>query len=574
LPAGNILKPFFTVILYALLTIARREIAVGRRFLLHAPMRNGPSPSFQPNSTRLIRRARRAHEDGEFGKAERLYTEFLQYHPNNFDALHGLGQINHRRGRLDAPLALFQEALKCDLCRADGFAGLGLVFHSLRHFERALVSFDEGLRLDPDDAELLNGRGVTLLELRRPYEALESFDRLLTSAPDHRDALGNRANALLKLNRVEEALAAYERALELAPKNAPLLANRAAALRRLDRPHEALMSAASALAIKPDFAHARFVESVARLSLGDFSAGWRAYESRWHVGWLASQRRDYGAPLWLGEESLEGKTILLHAEQGMGDTIQFVPYAPLLAARGAKIIVEVQQELVRLLAAMPGLTTVVARNQPLPPYDFHCPLLSLALACGTTLETIPAEIPYVVPGQGDVTAFMERWRARLPRQRPLVGLVWSGERSHDNDLNRSMRLAALAPLFDLPDLAFVSLQHEVRDEDQALLESRGDVSPIGAGFKDFADTAAAIAALDAVIAVDTAVAHLAGAMGKPLFLLLPFAADFRWLRGRADSPWYPSARLFRQPQFGDWDGVVKLLRQELALFAMRRGCAA
>jgi hypothetical protein len=164
--------------------------------------------------------------------------------------------------------------------------------------------------------------------------------------------------------------------------------------------------------------------------------------------------------------------------------------------------------------------------------------------------------------------------ARACRGRPLVGLVWSGERSHDNDLNRSMRLAALAPLFDLPDLAFVSLQHEVRDEDQALLESRGDVSPIGAGFKDFADTAAAIAALDAVIAVDTAVAHLAGAMGKPLFLLLPFAADFRWLRGRADSPWYPSARLFRQPQFGDWDGVVKLLRQELALFAMRRCCAA
>jgi hypothetical protein len=278
--------------------------------------------------------------------------------------------------------------------------------------------------------------------------------------------------------------------------------------------------------------------------------------------------------LWLGEESLEGKTILLHAEQDMGDTIQFVPYAPLLAARGAKIIVEVQQELVRLLAAMPGLTTVVARNQPLPPYDFHCPLLSLALACGTTLETIPAEIPYVVPGQGDVTAFMERWRARLPRQRPLVGLVWSGVRSHDNDLNRSMRLATLAPLFDLPDVAFVSLQHEVREEDAALLQSRGDILPIGAGFKDFADTAAAIAALDAVIAVDTAVAHLAGAMGKPLFLLLPFAADFRWLRGRADSPWYPSARLFRQPQFGDWDGVVKLLRQELALFAMRRCCAA
>jgi tetratricopeptide (TPR) repeat protein len=170
--------------------------------------------------------------------------------------------------------------------------------------------------------------------------------RVLASRPDHADALGNRGNALLRLNRVEDAVAAYERVLELAPNNAPLLANRAAALRRLDRPHEALMSAQKALAIRPDFAHARFVEAVARLSLGDFAAGWRAYESRWHVGWLASQRRDYGAPLWLGKDSLAGKTILLHAEQGLGDTIQFLRYAPFLAAQGATVVLEVQQPLV------------------------------------------------------------------------------------------------------------------------------------------------------------------------------------------------------------------------------------
>jgi hypothetical protein len=213
---------------------------------------------------------------------------------------------------------------------------------------------------------------------------------------------------------------------------------------------------------------------------------------------------------------------------------------------------------------------VVARKQPLPHYDFHCPLLSLPLACGTTLETIPADTPYLAPREEHAAA----WRARLPRGRALVGLVWSGERSHDNDLNRSVRLATLAPVLDLPDITFVSLQHEVRDEDSDLLRSRGDVSAIGAAFEDFADTAAAIAALDAVIAVDTAVAHLAGAMGKPLFLLLPFAADFRWLRGRADSPWYPSARLVRQPNFGDWDGAVNALREELAQFATRRGRAA
>jgi tetratricopeptide (TPR) repeat protein len=525
---------------------------------------NGPLPQLQPSLSRLARRARRAHEDGALAKAERLYAELLQLDPDDFDAHHGLGQIHFQRGRLDAALALFQEALKRDLSRADGFASLGLTFHALRDFPRALVAFEEGLRLSPDDLGLHNRRGVALIELRRAGEALPCFDRVLASAPDDVDALGNRGNALLKLNRPEEAVAAYERALELSRRSglnaAALLTNRAAALRRLDRPHEALASVTRALTIAPDFAHARFVDSAIRLNLGDFAAGWRGYEARWQVGWLATQRRQFAAPLWLGKESLDGKTILLHAEQGMGDTIQFARYAALLAARGATVILEVQSQLVRLLAGMRGVAAVVARQAPLPAYDFHCPLLSLPLACGTTLETIPADVPYVVATEAAAAA----WRARLPRSRPLVGLVWSGERSHDNDLNRSMRLETLMPLLDLPGVGFVSLQHEVREEDRALLASCRCVLPLGESFGDFADTAAAIAALDAVVAVDTAVAHLAGAMGKPLLLLLPFAADFRWLRDRADSPWYPSAHLIRQPRFGDWEGAVQSLRVELA----------
>ena len=335
-------------------------------------------------------------------KRNGFYTALLQHHPDNFDALHGLGLINYQRGRLDAALALIQAALQSDLTRADGFASLGLVFHALKDFARALVSYDEGLRLEPDNGELLNRRGVTLLELKRPREALASFDCLLAAAPAHLDALGNRGNALLKLNRVAEALAAYDRALQLAPKNAQLLTNRAVALRRLDRPQEALMSATSALLCKPDFAQARFVESVARLTMGDFARGWDCYEARWQVGWLASQRRDFAAPLWLGKESLAGKTILLHAEQGLGDTIQFVRYAPLLAARGATVVLEVQQPLVRLLSRLPGVAAVVARKEPLPRYDYHCPLLSLPFACATTLETIPADIPYLAAADADV----------------------------------------------------------------------------------------------------------------------------------------------------------------------------
>lgn len=529
-----------------------------------------PSQSSSSNLSRLLRRAARARADNDLAAAERLYTAVLTHRPDSIEALHGLGQINYRRGRLDAALALMQQALKNDLSRADGFAGLALVFIALGQWQRALVSYDEGLRLQPDDPELRNGRGVALLKLNRPGEALAEFDRVLAAEPDYRDALGNRGNALLRLNRVADAVEAYDLALTHTPDSAQLLANRAAALRKLDRPYEALESAQAALARAPDFAQARFVEAVAHLTLGDFAAGWRAYESRWQIGWLASQRRDFAAPLWLGAQSLDGKTILLHAEQGLGDTIQFARYALLLAARGATVILEVQRELVRLLADLRGAAAVVARQSSLPAYDFHCPLMSLPLACGTTVATIPAAVPYIGPADAEIAA----WRGRLPAGGRLIGLVWSGERSHDNDLNRSLPLATLAPLLDLPDVTFVSLQHEVRDQDAATLLGRSGLIQAGVRFGDFADTAAAIACLDAVISVDTAVAHLAGAMGKPLFLLLPFAADFRWLRQRSDSPWYPSAQLLRQRQFGDWDSVVSELRQKLIRPDMRWGRAA
>jgi tetratricopeptide (TPR) repeat protein len=507
---------------------------------------------------RMARRAQRAFDDGDVAKAERLFTAALQTHPDHFDALHGLGLINYRRGRLDAALSLVQAALQADLDRADGFSTLGLVFLALREFERALKSFDAGLRIAPDDAELLNRRGVALLELGRPHDALACFDRVLVAAQNHLEALGNRGNALLKLNRAAEALASYERALTLVPDNAELLTNRAAVLRKLDRPHEAVMSARSALVSRPDFAQAKFVEALTRLTLGDFS-GWRGYETRWSVGFLAGCRRQFAAPLWLGEQSLSGKTILLYAEQGFGDTLQFVRYAPLVAARGAKVVLEVQQALKRLLAPTPGVAAVIGHGETLPALDFQCPLLSLPLALGTELSTIPAGIPYVAPPDEDVAS----WRQRLPARKPLVGLVWSGERSHDNDLNRSLRLETLAPLFSLSNVTFVSLQHEVREVDAGFLRNHPAIAHIGDRFRDFADTAAAIAQLDAVIAADTAVAHLAGAMGKPLLLLLPFGADFRWLRERSDSPWYPTAKLYRQPAFGDWASVIATLRQDL-----------
>jgi tetratricopeptide (TPR) repeat protein len=523
-------------------------------------MSNGPVQLSQTNSSRLLRRALRAHATGEPAKAERFYNAVLQHHPENFEALHGLGQLHCQYGRLDTALVLFQTALKNDSSRAEGFASLGLVLHLLGRFREALLSYDEGLALDPGNAELLNRRGVALLELRRPLEALESFERALAADSNHLDALGNYGNALIKLNRPEAAVAAYDRALAVVPGNAGLLTNRAVALRRLDRPREALMSASRALVSNPNFAQARFVESVARLTLGDFAAGWQGYEARWSVGFLASQRRGFAVPRWSGCESLNGKIILLHAEQGFGDTIQFVRYARLVAERGAaKVVVEVQRELVPLLAGLAGVAAVIARGEPLPAFDLHCPLLSLPFAFATELGTIPASIPYLTPPEDRLVA----WRDRLPRRRPLIGLTWSGDPIHDNDLNRSIGLAVLAPMLELADVTFISLQHDIRERDLPVLQNLPNLHRLDTRFSDFADTAAVVSLLDAVISVDTAVAHVAGAIGKPLLLLLPFAADFRWLRERSDSPWYPTARLYRQPQFGDWDSAIGALRQDL-----------
>jgi hypothetical protein len=342
------------------------------------------------------------------------------------------------------------------------------------------------------------------------------------------------------------------------PGHPQILTNRGHALRRLDRPLEALADFEAALVRRAEFPEAHFEAAMTRLTLGDFDAGWRAYEWRWKTGAFAAQRRQFKAPLWLGDAPVSGKTILLHAEQGFGDTIQFIRYAPLLAGRGAKVVCEVQTELQSLLSQFDGIE-ILAEGEALPAFDLHCPLLSLPLAFGTQRETIPASVPYLAPP-------VERaayWRDRLPADLPRAGFVWSGSPSHKNDSNRSIPLARLAALFENPPVHCFSLQSELRDADRDVLRGLPNLVHLGNEFRDFADTAAVIASLDVVISVDTSVAHLAGALGKPVVILLPFAADFRWMRHRDDTPWYPTAKLFRQPAFGDWDGVIARLRDEL-----------
>ena len=437
-------------------------------------------------------------------------------------------------------------------------SNLGLALHAAGRFEEAVTSHRSALSIAPDHPEILYNLANACLELGRIDEALANYDSVLAKNPSHAGALVNRGNTLLRFNRPADALASYDRALAALPGHPQILTNRGHALRRLDRPSEALADFEAAVAAAPQFAEAHFEAAMTRLTLGDFDAGWKAYEWRWKTASFAGRRRQLRAPLWLGDSPVAGKTILLHAEQGLGDTIQFIRYAPLLASRGAKVVCEVQPELQSLLSRLDGID-IVAQGERLPSFDLHCPLLSLPLAFATRPETIPAFVPYL-------TAPVERlahWRDRLPQGSPRVGFVWSGSSSHNNDLNRSIPLARFARLFEDPPVRCFSLQTELRDADCEALRDLPNLVHLGGELGDFADTAAAISSLDAVVSVDTAVAHLAGALGKPVMILLPHAADFRWMRSRDDCPWYPTAKLIRQPAFGDWDSVIACLDDEL-----------
>jgi tetratricopeptide (TPR) repeat protein len=519
-----------------------------------------------PNLSRLQRQAYQSFQQGELDRAERLCAGILQHRPEDFDALHLLGMLHFQRHRVVEALRFLARALKVNSNSADALSNLGLALHATGRYDEAISSYRHALDLAPDHPEILYNLGNALLALGRGDDALLNYEAVLAIAPGHVGALVNSGNALLLLNQPARAMASYDAALATMPDHPQILTNRGHARRRLDKPTEALADFKAALTAAPQFAEAHFELAMTQLAMGDFDAGWKSYEWRWKTGAFARHRRPFDTAPWLGDAPIIGKTILLHAEQGFGDTIQFIRYAPFLAGQGAKVVCEVQPELQPLLSENPMLRdiAVVAAGAPLPAFDLHCPLLSLPLALGTQPETIPAAIPYLAAPAERVA----NWQARLPPGRPRAGFVWSGQSSHNNDSNRSIALARLSALFEDERIRCFSLQRDLRATDAEALRDLPNLVHLGGELRDFADTAAVISLLDVVISVDTAVAHLAGALGKPVILLLPYAADFRWLRQRCDSPWYPSAKLLRQPAFGDWDSAIARAASELRDFAL------
>ncbi|MGA7809789.1 tetratricopeptide repeat protein [Bradyrhizobium sp.] len=525
---------------------------------MSAKWKKTPGQGEAPNLSRMQRQAYGSFQEGDLDRTERLCTGILKYRPDDFDAQLLLGMLNYRRQRMVDALRFLAGALRANSGSADALSNFGLALQASRRFDEAIASYQHALRLAPGHSDILYNLGNAYLESDRIADAIAIYDEVLATAPGHVGALVNRGNTLLRFNRPAEALVNYDAALSLMPRHPQILTNRGHALRRLERPTEALADFKAAIAANPDFAEAHFEAAMTQLGLGDFDAGWKAYEWRWKTAAFARHRRSFRQPLWRGERPVSGKTVLLHAEQGFGDTIQFIRYAPLLAQEGAKVICEVQPELLALLAGLDDVA-VVASGAPLPRFDLHCPLLSLPLAFGTRPETTPSAIPYLaVPAER-----LDHWRDRLPAGRRRAGFVWSGSQGHKNDANRSIPLMRLAELFEDPALACFSLQTDLRAADAETLQKLPSLVDLGSSFRDFADTAAVIALLDVVITVDTAVAHLAGAFGKPLLILLPHAADFRWMHGRDDTPWYPTAKLLRQQAFGCWDGVIACLADEI-----------
>jgi len=550
------------------------------------------SPQFLATLGRALNEGVALQRQGNLADAEKIYTRILKTLPDQFDALQLLAELKIQRGKPGEAFRLMTAAVKARPNSADAHVHLGHVLRALKRDADALASYDKGLALEPQNVDGLGSRADLLLALRRPAEALACLDRILAAAPAHAEARAHRGVALAALGRHDEALAefdavlragpnpvvaynrgltlaglgrnaeaieAYERTLAAIPNHVAALSSRGVAFQALNRHDEALASFDRALTLAPDYADAHFNKSLALLAVGDYRAGQAEYEWRWKRSGAADLRH-FGRPLWLGETPISGKTLLLHAEQGLGDTIMFARYVSRLAAGGAKVVLEVHPELKALLSRLSRATAVIAFGEPRPPFDLHCPLGSLPLAFRTDPASVPADIPYLAADP----ARIERWRPRLAALAgPRVAIVWAGNAAHANDRNRSLPLAKLAPLWAGGNVRFVSLQRDLRAGEAEVLAA-APVLHLGNELTDFDDTAAVLACCDLVIAVDTSVAHLAGALGRPLRVLLPFSADWRWTKDAGRSPWYPSARLYREPRPGDWDDVMARVASDLA----------
>jgi tetratricopeptide (TPR) repeat protein len=527
-------------------------------------IRKDPQPSYLATLGVALERA------GRLEDASKVLDKAVQLKPDDAALWTRLGLVLRELKQLSEAVLCFQHALKLDPDHWEAASEGAVLLQQLGRLEEALACLDLCDRLRPHQAFASSLRWGVLRGLGR-YEAyLAEMRRAHTLDPDNADVCSNIGDALVLLGRFDEALEWFDRAFKLRPSFVLALENKAKALRRMHRFDEVLATYRQIATIDPTNAMAEFSFGSDSLLVGNFEAGWKGREARWRVPGLRIFFPQGPEPVWLGKEDIEGKTILIYSDEGLGDAIQFTRYVPMLAARGARVVLVVQDALCSLLSTLPGLSDCLPKSTPiLPPVDFRCPIMSLPLAFGTTLDTIPPPVRLSVPADR-----IRAWEERLgAHDRMRVGLVWSGSLTHVNDGERSIALRSLTSLLDV-DATFISLQKDPRPDDAALLLERTEIADWTSQLSDFTETAALVSCLDLVITVDTSMAHLAGAMGCPTWVLLRYTPDWRWLLDRDDNPWYPTVRLFRQMASLEYGSVVERVRAELTAVAASKRIGA
>lgn len=502
------------------------------------------------------------HQAGRLAEAELVYTTILKVRPDHADSLHLLGVAAYQSDRHEVAIDLITRAMRLDPNRADYATNLGNALQRAGRLEDAQTCYRAAVELAPGGAVALSNLGANLRDMGRLEEAEAHCRAALVIRPDYPDAHNNLGTALADLGRFAEAADSYQETLRLDPTRTEARNNLGNVLAHLGRLDEARAAFETVLEAYPNLVEVHHNLAMTLLRAGEYEAGWREYEWRWKTRQLASSVRGFAQPQWDGSP-LNGRVLLVHAEQGFGDTLQFCRYA---ARVDGRVILEVPPALVGLMEGL-GEVEVVAKGEALPDFDVHCPMMSLPVLIETAPDPVANAAPYLHADAERVAA----WRTRLADVAGLrVGLVWAGGARPDQptlgavNRRRSMNLAALAPLAAIPGVSLVSLQKGAPADEVAQAPAGMVVHDFTAELHDFSDTAALIEALDLVISVDTAVAHLAGGLGKPVWLMNRFDSCWRWLTERRDSPWYPSLVQFRQPAPGDWDSVVADIARDLA----------
>jgi len=494
--------------------------------------------------------------EGKIQSAIDCFRRVADLRPSSAQACFHLGTAEERLGNLEAAGNYYRRALALQPDSPELHCHLARILLQTGNLQAAAELYQRALALDPKRYEIYNDLGVVLTNLGNFGAALEAFRRSLRLNPRSAKTIASLGHLFESKGDLISAADAYRDAIKLDPQLVPAYADLGFVLFGLSEVAEAAETFERLRALQPGSAEATANLGLIHLLQGDLAAGWPEYEARWKVG--ISDDRTFLQRRWKGEP-LAGERILLHAEQGFGDTLQFLRYVPMVATRGGEVVLEVQPPLRRLLAGTSGASQVISRGEALPEFTWQCPLPSLPLAFGTEMTTIPANVPYVFAD----AALAAAWRERLQGGTRRIGLVWSGNPTMDRNRLRSVPLELLAPLVNVQGTTFYSLQAGPGSEQVKQLSPDSRLTDLAPELKDFADTAAITANLDLVISVDTSVAHLAGAMGKPVWIMLNKGCDWRWFLDREDSPWYPTARLFRQTTLGGWQDVVNRVEHQL-----------